>query len=109
MQEAQLLPASAAPGAGMHKKEAAASMGAKFPVARGRRGMEKREITVFCSHAVRGLQHHRRGGPCTFRHRSCTVIIALQAKSKSRDPAPLLTAQSLLDTAMPRASGKATW
>lgn len=61
---------------------------AMFHVSRGRRGMEKREITVFSSHVaqttVRGLEHPGRGGPCTVRHRSGTVIIPLQAKTKSR-------------------------
>lgn len=87
---------------------------AKFPVARGRRGMEKREITVFCSHVahttVRGLQHSGRGGPCTLRHRSGTVIIPLRTKSKRKAGAQLhcwLLSLSL-GTAMPRASSKAT-
>lgn len=87
---------------------------AKFPVSRGRRGMEKREVTLFCSHiaqtTVRELQQPGRGGPCTVRHRSGMVIIPLQAKSKSRCLWLSCWLLSLsLDTAMPRASGKATW
>lgn len=79
MHEAQLLPAQLLQVQGWV---------AMFHVSRGRRGMEKREITVFSSHVaqttVRGLEHPGRGGPCTVRHRSGTVIIPLQAKTKSR-------------------------
>lgn len=87
---------------------------ARFPVSRGRRGMGKRAVTVFCSRvaqtSLKVLEQHGRSGPCTVRPMSGTVIIPLQAKSKSRCLWLHCWLLSLpLDTAMPRASGKATW